>query len=279
MFGVEKVLLISSIFLHISNSEDQKRFSVKKRIIGGAVCEDGKHPYIVFMEKSSGAIQCSGSLLHYTWVLTCSHCFDPEVTKVVIGKNTPGEQKRTIINTYAHPDITQDIGLIKTDSPVETSKYVSFVQLPTGKYSGEIGEFCPIGELMGWGSFLESGDVSTDLMCVELPIVSTKRCRDIVPSVIDTQVCTLTPESKGGCYGDAGSPLICKESGVVVGVFSAVSGDCGANCTPEIHVRVDRNLYFILRTMSYKSGSSQNCNNWNTIFVSCVLYFVTNKYI
>lgn len=278
MFSVEKILLISSIFLQISYSEDLTTQKVSVRISGGEVCSGIDHSFVVSLETKDGYPDCAGSLLHYQWVLTTARCLETDCEKVVMGKNSVSEHTRGISARFAHPTHTTDIGLIKMDKPVELSSHVSFVKLPMGKYHREIDEICPTGILMGYGSQTEETFSSSELLCVELPILSSKQCKEMV-GILDFQMCTLSAEGKGGCFGDSGSPLICKETGVQLGIFSGLSGHCGEKEAPNIHVRVDKHLVFILYTMAYKSGCINNCNNWNVIVISCILYFVTSKYI
>lgn len=282
MFSVEKILLCL-IFIHTRYSSELAAQHVRQRILGGEHCTTETFPYVVAVVKENGDVHCGGSLVHLAWVLTAAHCIHPPAKYVVVGKGSPKEQKREIKESFVHSNYSQsveDIALVKLDIPLEESEYVSFVKLPNDEFTGEMPEQCSTGVLFGWGYESDENTAgSSKMKCVKLPILNKASCAKYGGGYRDT-MCTLSSNAEGGCYGDGGGPLVCKETGVQIGIFSSLTGTCGDAESPNIYVRVDIHLTFILQTIVFKSGYSKTCIiNLNTILMSGLLYFVTNRYI
>lgn len=285
MFNVVQILLIISILVQTCHSNDLKNQIAKVRIIGGTVCSIELHPFMVSLQTENDDHRCGGSLLTRIWILTAAHCIQHFITKVVVGRDTPSEQRRRIFERHPHPsfvDYVDDIGLLKIDRPITTSEYVSLVSIPKAEFGVDIVQVCSVGLIMGWGTLSEEViQASPELMCVELPIISNSSCARYRRGKYPRTMCTISAKSKNVCFGDSGGPLICKETGLQLGIVSFGVIPCSANNSPIIYTRVDKNLLFILETLTYRHDKSYSTkyNSLDTIIISHISYFIINRYL
>ena len=135
--------------------------------------------------------------------------------------NVSTEQNFDVIKIIEHESYnspyrwSNDIALLRLSKPAKLGKGVGLVcpsdtsfQLPFDSPNKK----CWI---TGWGRLSYNGTYPNELMQVDLPLVSKKRCITSYPGKIDdSMICVGQDEGGiGGCFGDSGGPLVCEFSG------------------------------------------------------------------
>ncbi|XP_071388879.1 trypsin-like [Centroberyx affinis] len=148
--------------------------------------------------------------------------------------------------SYDYQTLDYDMMLIKLFHPVEVTKTVAPISLPTG---------CPYGgmacSVSGWGNTAMGDEVNmpTRLQCLDVPIVDEVDCENAYPGMITRRmVCAgYMDGGRDACNGDSGGPLVC--SGEVQGLVSWGQG-CAVPNHPVVYVKVCEFLFWIEDTMA-----------------------------
>ncbi|XP_033229480.1 chymotrypsin-2-like [Belonocnema kinseyi] len=166
----------------------------------------------------------------------------PSQVTVVVGTNdlTQGgikhKSKRLIVHPdYSGYDLTNDIGLIELDSPLNFSSKVSKISLPNKDIKIPL---TPV-VVTGWGQTSPTGDgeMSSVLQYLNLRIIGEKLCRLInKEKVTERNICTSSTIGRGICKGDAGDPVVF-DGTYQVGIVSWGVALCGLG-VPDVHTRV-----------------------------------------
>ncbi|XP_038114133.1 venom serine protease 34 [Culex quinquefasciatus] len=206
------------------------------------------------------SIFCGATIISEYYALTAAHCLtDLEGTlTLLVGVHEEDPYKK--YNPYAvyysvktiivHPEynerlITNDIGLVRTESEIEFNHRVGSVCLPwkfrESTFTGE--SF----EASGWGALRFRGPSPQVLNKVVLNVVDNASCSTRWNRRITSkQMCTYTPH-KDTCQGDSGGPLFFtdpeNEQFYVVGVVSYGYG-CATH-KPAVYTRVSAYLDWI----------------------------------
>ncbi|KAM3873284.1 trypsin-like [Diretmus argenteus] len=125
------------------------------KIIGGQECEPNSRPYMASL--NYGYHFCGGVLINKQWVLSVAHCwYNPYAMQIILGEhdlrvfedNEQLMKTNTIVwhPSYNYQFLDYDIMLIKLFHPVEVTRAVAPISLPTGCPSG--GSPCSVS---GWG--------------------------------------------------------------------------------------------------------------------------------
>ncbi|KAI9554769.1 hypothetical protein GHT06_020046 [Daphnia sinensis] len=141
------------------------------RIVNGMEAPPNSWPFVVgFMKPGNSFVNCGGSLISETKILTAAHCFERrsmfQISEMVVklgmhdignGQDVPDDAQVTrrisrlaIHKGYNHKTIYFDIAIVTMDAPVTYSKSISPVCLPAPSsnvdiYAGKM------GLVMGWG--------------------------------------------------------------------------------------------------------------------------------
>ncbi|KAJ3656380.1 hypothetical protein Zmor_015462 [Zophobas morio] len=211
------------------------------RIIGGEVSEIGQFPYVVgfYYDKGQTRSFCGGSLLNDKWILTAAHCLvDATLFTIYLGTNNLEDVERnglvlTSTEYVAHPSynahyLTNDIGLIILDAPVQFTDNIQPIELST-RTLGDAENVTAVG----WGA-TSNAETSPmmDLSHVSLSTITNTKCVGIFGSPLfinNNVVCVVGSGNEGTCRGDAGGPLIQiddngKNVQVGVGIFHSATG-------------------------------------------------------
>uniref|UniRef100_A0A670YMT6 Ovochymase 2 (gene/pseudogene) n=1 Tax=Pseudonaja textilis TaxID=8673 RepID=A0A670YMT6_PSETE len=280
-------------FMDLENDLELGSFS---RIIGGRMSVPGGQPWQVSIKQSRSHF-CGGSLIGDDVVVTAAHCiidFDLKVVKNLIvtvgefdlGSGDEEEQNVPVSEIVVHPDFNRfgymdsDIALLYLKHHVQYGYEVQPICLPHKEDVFEAGTLCVVS---GWGKTSEAGSLSRILQEVELPIIDSITCSELLktlnlPPGQRSMLCAGFPDGgRDACKGDSGGPLACrKASGLwtLVGITSWGIG-CGkgwltdkringSRGSPGIFSKVIELLDFITQHMTtghFLSASSlEECN-------------------
>lgn len=205
-------------------------------IVGGVEATKGEFPFMVSLQNASNRRHfCGGSLISPEWVLTAAHCARATTEaklKVVIGlhkqSDTSGVEVMGVRKMIVHPDYKKetdadyDFALVQLEAP---SRYRP-IEINTSEISiPEIENESPHAITAGWGYLREGGPISQNLMKVEVPLVSAKRCEAAYPNDVTNRMICAGHDAGGkdSCQGDSGGPLLTlndRDQPVLAGVVS-----------------------------------------------------------
>lgn len=180
-------------------------------------------------------LNCGGSLLSETWVVTAAHCVTYEASRVVIPHDilrvALGKHFRSDSKDDAHVQIRQvaeihvnfdydpntydnDIALLQLDEAVELTPRVRPVCLPTDRSARVHLQEGKLGVATGWG-LTENGDYADVLSEAVLPVVANEKCQEAyeragVPlTVSEAMFCAgHANATSDACSGDSGGPMV-----------------------------------------------------------------------
>ncbi|XP_054918705.1 clotting factor C-like [Dermacentor andersoni] len=180
-------------------------------------------------------LNCGGSLLSETWVVTAAHCVTYEASRVVIPRDilrvALGKHFRSDSKDDAHVQMRQvaeihvnfdydpasydnDIALLQLDEAVELTPRVRPVCLPTDRSARVHLQEGKLGVATGWG-LTESGDYADVLSEAVLPVVANEKCQEAyeragVPlTVSEAMFCAgHANATSDACSGDSGGPMV-----------------------------------------------------------------------
>ncbi|XP_066250041.1 trypsin-1-like [Euwallacea similis] len=228
----------------------------ENRIVGGRPTGINHYPWIARMVYD-GHFHCGASLVSENFVLTAAHCvrkLKRSKIRIILGdhdqsttSDVPAKMRAVsaIIrhrnfdtDTYNH-----DIALLKLRKPVEFSKFIRPICLPSsvdpaGKH----------GVVIGWGRTSEGGSLPNIVQEVEVPILTLSQCRAMKyrASRITSYMVCAGKGAMDSCQGDSGGPLLVHSGDKyeVVGIVSWGVG-CGRPGYPGVYTRVSRYLSWL----------------------------------
>lgn len=238
------------------------------------------------VNERSIAYGCGGSLISKYYVITAAHCTDdpPSITYVRLGEHNtrtnpdcekqggsavcaPPVQDIPVAKVIRHElysgdrHMTNDIALLKLQSPPVLNQYVQPVCLPFGvgmtkDFEGED------ATVAGWGK-TENHRIASVLLAVTQKVTSTQLCKEEYArnevNIDDTQgqMCVGGKVGKDSCNGDSGGPLIWTGSfdptisarAYLLGLVSLGPESCGVYEIPGVYSRISYFLRWVLDHM------------------------------
>lgn len=206
------------------------------RIVGGVPATAGEFPFMVSLQSGSSHF-CGGSLIHKSWVLTAAHCVRSGTSglKVRVGLlkqgDTSGVETFSAKKVMIHPENSSsnndyDVALIQLNgesrfAPITLNS--KNIDIPDEEDKAQV------ATTVGWGTTSESGSLSSKLLKVDVPLVSTRNCESAYSGQITkTMICAgFEKGGKDSCQGDSGGPLVIRSSSgerLLAGVVSWGAG-------------------------------------------------------
>ncbi|XP_041743883.1 chymotrypsin-like elastase family member 2A isoform X1 [Coregonus clupeaformis] len=241
------------------------------RVVNGVDARPNSWPWQISLQyERNGEYRhtCGGSLIATNWVMTAAHCIDLNLNyRVVVGKHNLAEaepsaqayfpaKKGIIVHKHYNPvllSVGNDIAMIKLAEHVTLSDQVQLACVPAPGTILSNNYPCYI---TGWGRLTTGGPTPDTLQQALMPVVDHKTCTQSDwwgVSIRRSMVCAGGDGVVGGCNGDSGGPLNCKNSaGVweVHGIASFVSGQgCNYIKKPTVFTRVSDYNEWIDETM------------------------------
>ncbi|CAG0897187.1 unnamed protein product [Darwinula stevensoni] len=213
---------------------------------GGKPSAIGKWPWVAAIyDVTNKLLICGGALIREQWVLTAAHCLtegrtarrrDQKDFLVYLGKyyridslDDRFVQKREVSTIILHKGYTMhnfdsDIALLRLTEPVEFTKRVELICLPTNQYFSVANlEDGKTGLVASWGENV-SDKLSDNLMEIEIPVLSNDNCHkntihltgepDTTRTLSYNSFCagfhgnTSSQDFQAACLGDSGSPMV-----------------------------------------------------------------------
>lgn len=264
--------LIIICFICYSNFFARNESNNRKRIFKGFPCSTETHPFMVMvMEKNEGYSNfsqvCGGTLINPTWVLSAAHCYEPDGKyEIIAGINNPIQEPLNVKveELFIHPsfdpvEYSNDIALMKLESPIEKSNHIDYIELP--KIQDRLYESkCARGLIIGWGRTFDGEMPAKDnLQCAIVPILSYAKCQNLHRKLNDVlvpfdQICTLSSKGVDACDGDSGGPLICNS--IQIGIVSW-GVECGLPDNPGAYTKTAYHLGYIYDTIYNNAGNDK----------------------
>ncbi|CAL8296561.1 elastase 3 like [Gadus morhua] len=229
------------------------------RVVNGVDARPNSWPWQISLQyERSGEWRhtCGGSLIAENWVMTAAHCINSKFTyRVFVGKHNLVKEElsakailteKIIVHEKWNPIFVafgNDVALIKLAEPVVLSDQVQLACLPA---AGSLLPNLYPCYVTGWGRLYTGGPIAENLQQALMPVADHATCSqpDWWGSTLRTSmVCGGGDGIVGGCNGDSGGPLNCKndQEGTweVHGIASFVSGmGCNYVRKPTVFTRV-----------------------------------------
>lgn len=170
--------------------------------------------------------------MNENYALTAAHCIHKRKPKhltlyfgILNVRDTKNATKRNVIEIIEHENYDNntadnDIALLKLDKPLQFSKVIEPVKLPSPEedFTGQL------VTVSGWGE-TESSLKSEELLYVYQRIVDRKICEEqLIKADAFTEgmdcVTTHDGERRSACKGDSGGPIVLKDTSTLVGIVS-----------------------------------------------------------
>ncbi len=224
------------------------------RIIGGSSSTIDQSPWqvLIIMRNS---MQCSGSLVSVTTIITAAHCLNGYTAADVrvwagISKTSDRAQSMElpVASITAHPDFRvdtfdNDIGLITLARPIDLTGRLQLLALPFGQDARSWPASGSTAVVSGWGVTNASGSATTDqLMRADVAVLAgpSDPCGQYGPGVEPLQdVCAGSPTGAvDACQGDSGGPLVVAAPVPTLAGVVSFGAECAQAGYPGLYTRL-----------------------------------------
>ena len=149
---------------------------------------------------------------------------------------------------------SNDVALLKLSKPAKLGKGVGLACLPNNNFQLPFDDSNKTCWITGWGTIRYYGPQPTELMQVDVPLISKNRCMNRYPGYIDdTMICVGRDKGgEGSCHGDSGGPLVCEFNGIwhLEGITSWAGMPCAAPLKPSVFANVRTLKAWIISKMT-----------------------------
>nr|XP_007995907.2 kallikrein-5 [Chlorocebus sabaeus]XP_037847930.1 kallikrein-5 [Chlorocebus sabaeus] len=238
--------------------DDARSDDSSSRIINGSDCDEHTQPWQAALLLGPNQLYCGGVLVHPQWLLTAAHC-RKKVFRVRLGHYSlspvyeSGQQMFQGIKSiphpgYSHPGHSNDLMLIKLNRRIHSTKDVRPINVSS--HCPSAGTKCLVS---GWGT-TRSPQVHFPkvLQCLNIRVLSQKRCEDAYPRQIDdTMFCAGDEAGRDSCQGDSGGPVVC--NGSLQGLVSWGDYPCAKPNRPGVYTNLCKFTKWIQETIQANS--------------------------
>merc|ERR1711971_1288761 len=256
--------------------QDNCGTNANNRIVGGTESRQGDWPWAVVLGTKNTfsnrfSVQCGGTLLDQTTVLTAAHCFDqsggPNVVRLGdhdINTSSDGAQAVdvSIRRIIQHPgwdsnSLENDIAILKLSQPIQYSRDIRRACMPTAYRGQDLPSVLarPQPIVVGWGSTSTGTGPTSRLRQAPVQMVTQQQCanayRQVSRVTIGATKLCAGEGTRDTCNGDSGGGLFSRNLGggfAVVGVTS-FGVECARDDFPGVYTRVDEYLPWIQQNM------------------------------
>merc|ERR1711971_955524 len=256
--------------------QDNCGTNANNRIVGGTESRQGDWPWAVVLGTKNTfsnrfSVQCGGTLLDQTTVLTAAHCFDqsggPNVVRLGdhdINTSSDGAQAVdvSIRRIIQHPgwdsnSLENDIAILKLSQPIQYSRDIRRACMPTAYRGQDLPSVLarPQPIVVGWGSTSTGTGPTNRLRQAPVQMVTQEQCaqayRQVSRVTIGATKLCAGEGTRDTCNGDSGGGLFSRNLGggfAVVGVTS-FGVECARDDFPGVYTRVDEYLPWIQQNM------------------------------
>ena len=169
-------------------------------------------------------------------------------------------------NRYSH-----DVALLKLSRPAKVGKGVGLVCLSDNRFQLPFDAANKTCWISGWGTLYYQGPQPSQLMQVDLPLISKQRCSTLYPGLIDdTMICVGKDQGgQGACHGDSGGPLVCEFNGTwyLEGAASWTGLPCASPLKPTVYANIRNLKGWVVKKLNEIPEASCNfdlglCTGW-----------------
>jgi Trypsin len=215
-------------------------------VVGGQESSISQYPWQVFVFLPSEKIECGGSILTTTTILTAAHCVDHEGTTttypaadvmIIAGESNvnqsppPTAETRSVSSIRTHPyytpppNIKDDAAVLTLTAPLTLSSSVQAIPLV-----GTGATPAPGSALTVTGYGKEEGSASAQpsgkLTAASLMALSSDACRSAVGEPNSAVLLCAVSPTAATCQGDSGGPLTEGSPPVEVGIVDVGPEGC-----------------------------------------------------
>ncbi|AOS61663.1 S1 family peptidase [Actinoalloteichus hymeniacidonis] len=223
---------------------------IETMIVGGRDATED-YPFIATFIRPDGSLGCSGSLVDENWVVTAAHCvYDGRVDGNTLRVGSiNGDEGGTVVDfteIIIHPDyddsevtrVDMDIALLRLENPIPDAQPITLqARRPADDQ---------FGLLLGWGQqCAEPGGCGQADILQELEALIDNRMDCQYGFNAETELCHVSAEGTGPCYGDSGGPMLAEREGItyLAGVTARIAypGEDGASptCAQGVSISTD----------------------------------------
>lgn len=199
-------------------------------------------------------------MIRPNWILTAAHCITgSDFTQVSMGSVSiermtfsSRSYHRIVHPEYERSILLNDIALVKMPENAPEGATIQVIPHPDASIGDLTGQQAVVS---GFG-LTESGQVSNELLKVNLQVISNEECRQTYGDVHNqpTKLCArwITREGESSCFGDSGGPLTTEFNGQrnVVGIVSSGSFTTCDSGDESVYTRVSEYKDWIDQTIA-----------------------------
>ncbi|CAL8072410.1 unnamed protein product [Orchesella dallaii] len=229
-------------------------------IVGGELANVGEYRMqVAFVRRKDNDLRCGGTLLNNKYVLTAAHCcvdrnglvIAPEEFAILLGAfditdleltGIKEDIRRITVHPLYDPEsMANDVCVIELMNVVEIvsqkEPILRTTCLPPRRHNDPfVGSNLTV---VGWGVTAERGDISNELLKVQVTALSNEQCNEQYDGAITYEMICAASPGKDSCQGDSGGPAFKEVYGryMQVGVVSFGHG-CARPDFPGVYARV-----------------------------------------
>uniref|UniRef100_A0AAG5DS81 Peptidase S1 domain-containing protein n=1 Tax=Anopheles atroparvus TaxID=41427 RepID=A0AAG5DS81_ANOAO len=228
------------------------------KIVNGVPTLVNEFPMMAgLVDSQTKKVFCGGTIISEYHSVTAAHCTRGKSISTLallvgdhntaIGTDTPYSVLMRLASVTNHPSYTtspsrNDIAVVRTVDRIVFNSGVGPACLPLQFTSNNFAGLTV--EATGWGTLDFSAPTSNVLLKVSLSVITPQSCASQMPNIVDSHICTYTP-NRDTCQYDSGGPLFLTQGGYVYLVGVVNYGVACASTKPSVSSRVTSHIAWI----------------------------------